>query len=118
MLRPKLSTKCDKRLDWWIHLANLHRQDLRNVSDPIAGNKGFSDKVGKLSGPRPEGVNALLSPGDPIRDLLIRAGNDPDKCLWGLAGVADSILSKISELGEANQFPKEVVFADWSNFAA
>jgi hypothetical protein len=52
-----------------------------------------------------------------MRDLLIGVGSDPDKCLWGLAGVADSILSKISELGEANQFPKEVVFADWSNFA-
>jgi hypothetical protein len=122
MSRLKLAAKCDKRLDWWIRLANLHRQDLRTVSDPIAGNKGFSDKVGKLRGPRPEGVHALLSPRDPMRDpmrdLLIGVGSDPDKCLWALAGVADSILSKISELDEAKQFPKEVVFADWSTFAA
>jgi hypothetical protein len=113
-----LAAKCDKRLVWWIRLANLHRQDLRTVSDPIAGNKGFSDKVRKLRGPRPEGVDALLSPSDPMRDLLVRAGNDPDKCLWGLAGVADSVLSKISELCEAKHFPKEVVFADWLTFAA
>ena len=88
------------------------------VSDHVAGNRGFSNKVGKLRGPRPEGVDALLSPRDPVRDLMVRAGNDPDKCLSGLAGVAYSILSKMSELGEAKQFPKEVVFADWSNFAA
>lgn len=118
MSRLKLAAKCDKRLDWWIRLANLHRQDLPTVYDPIGGKKGFSVKVGKLRGPRPEGVDALLSPSDPTRDLLVRAGNDPDKCLWGLAGVADSILSKMSELGEAKQFPKEIVFADWSNFAA
>ena len=110
--------KCDKRLVLWIRLANLHRQDLPTVSDPIAGNKGFSDRVRKLKGPRPEGVDALLSPRYQIRDPLVGLGSDPDKYLWGLAGVTNSVLSKISELGEAKQFPKEVVFADWTSFAA
>jgi hypothetical protein len=118
MLRQKMVPKCDKRLGWWIRLANLHRQDLPTVSDPIAGNKGFSDRVRKLKGPRPEGVDALLSPRDQVRDRLIGVGSNPDKYLWGLAGVTNSVLSKIWELGAAQQFPKEVVVVDWTTFAA
>jgi hypothetical protein len=118
MSRLKLAAKCDKRLGWWIRLANLHLQVLPAVSNPIAGNKGFSDQVRKLKGPRPQGVDVLLSPRYQMRDLLVGVGSDPDKYLWGLAGVTNSVLSKISELGEAQQFPKEVVFADWTSFAA
>jgi hypothetical protein len=118
MLRQKMVPKCDKQLGWWIRLANLHRQVLPTVSDPIAGNKGFSDQVGKLKGPRPEGVDALLRPRYQIRDRLVGFGSDPDKYLWGLAGVTNSVLSKISELGEAQQFPKEVIVVDWTTFAA
>jgi len=82
------------------------------VPSASGGNSPFSQLAGVLNKPQPaEGVHALLSPRDPMRDLLIGAENDPDKCLWGLARVPDSILSKISELGEAQQFPKEVVFA-------
>jgi hypothetical protein len=114
----KLSAKCDKQLNWWIRLANLYRLVLPTVSEPTAGNKGFSHKVGQLKGPRPEGVHALLSPGDPMRDGLIGVGSDPDKYLWGLAGVTASVLSKISELGAAQQFPKEVIVPDWTTFAA
>jgi hypothetical protein len=53
-----------------------------------------------------------------MRDLLVGVGSDPDKYLWGLAGVTDSVLSKVSELDESQQFPKEVIFADWTAFAA
>ena len=113
-----MAAKCDKRLDWWIRLANLHRQVLPTVSGSIAGNKGFSDQVGKLKGPRPEGVAALLGPRYQMRDLLVGVGSDPDKYLWDLAGVTDSVLSKVSELGESQQFPKEIIFADWTAFAA
>jgi hypothetical protein len=110
-----MAAKCDKPLDWWIRLANLHRLALPTVSDPIAGKPGFSSLVGELGGPRPEGVDALFGPGD---QPLTGAGIDPDRYLWGLAGVADSVLSKISELGDARKFSTEVVFADWATFAA
>jgi hypothetical protein len=53
-----------------------------------------------------------------MRGLLVGVGSNPDKYLWGLAGVTNSVLSKISELGEAQQFPKEVVVVDWTTFAA
>jgi hypothetical protein len=85
------------------------------VSDPIAGKPGFSSLVGELGGPQPEGVDALFGRGD---QPLTGAGIDPDRYLWGLAGAADSVLSKISELGDARQFSTEVVFADWTAFAA
>ena len=110
-----MTAKCDKRLDWWIRLANLHRLVLPCVSDPIAGKPGFSSLVGELAGSRPEGVDALFGRGD---QPLTGAGIDPDRYLWGLAGVANSVLSKISELGDARQFSTEVVFADWTAFAA
>jgi hypothetical protein len=85
------------------------------VSDPIAGKPGFSSLVGELGGPQPEGVDALFGRGD---QPLTGAGIDPDRYLWDLAGVADSVLSKISELGDARKFSTEVVIADWTAFAA
>jgi hypothetical protein len=94
-------------LDWWIRLANLHRQDVLKVVDPLTGDRGFSDKVEKLRGPRPEGVHALLNKSGSLRDLLIGAKSDPDKYLWGLAWVADSVLSKISELGQRNSIRRK-----------
>src|SRR5215469_16269104 len=115
ILDGKLAAKCDRRLDWWLRLANLHRLVLPTVSDPVAGKAGFSSQVGELGGPRPEGVDALFRRGD---QPLIGAGIDPDRYLWGLAGVADSVLSKISELGDAREFSTKVVIADWSTFAA
>ena len=116
-----MAAKCDKRLDWWLRLANLHRLVLPTVSDPIAGKPGFSSQVGELGGQRPEGVDALFGLGD---QPLTGAGIDPDRYLWGLAGVANSVLSKISELpkiselGDAPKFSTEAVFADWATFAA
>ena len=110
-----MATKCDIGLDWWLRLANLHRLVLPTVSDPITGKPGFSIDVGELGGPRPEGVDTLFGRGD---QPLAGAGIDPDRYLWGLAGVADSVLSKISELGEARKFSTEVVIADWSTFDA
>ena len=110
-----MAAKCDKRLDWWLRLANLHRLVLPTVSDPIAGKPGFSSLVGELGGPQPEGVDALFGRGD---QPLTGAGIDPDRYLWDLAGVADSVLSKISELGDARKFSTEVVIADWTAFAA
>ena len=113
-----MAAKCDIRLNWWIRLANLYRGVLPTASDTIAGEKGFSGQVEKLSGPRPEEVDALFRRRDRPRHLLTGAGNDPDTSLWGLAGVANSILSNMSELGETRKVPTELVIADWSTFTA
>jgi hypothetical protein len=104
-------TKCDKKLAWWLRLVNLHR------THQPACSSGFTDKVRLLGGPTPAPVETLLNP-DCWLDLLIAAGSDPDQCLWELAGVADSVLSKIVESHAAGKLPKEILVADWSKFAA
>ena len=113
-----MAVKCDKRLDWWIQLANLHRQELPSAPAPLRPNPGFAGRVRRLRGPRPEAIGIVLNPKGPWRDLLIGLDDDPDQCLWRLASVANSILSNLSGLREAVQFPKELILADWSNFTA
>ncbi len=110
--------KCDKRLDWWIRLANLHAAELPSALGPASPNKGFADKVRRLEGPRPEGIDVLLNPQDPFRDRLIAFGNEPNQCLWALAGVTSSLLSELSKLREAGKLPNEITVADWSDFTA
>jgi hypothetical protein len=113
-----MPSKCDNQLEWWISLANLHKAALPSVGHARAGTKGFAEQVRKLKGPRPEGVGILLEPSDPLNDRLIGWGNDPDQCLWGIAGVANSVLSKLAGLGEAWGPSKEIVVADRSTFTA
>jgi len=103
--------KCDKKLAWWLGLVNLRR------THQAAGDSGFADKVRQLEGPTPAPVETLLNP-DCWLDLLIAAGSNPDQCLWELAGVADSVVSKIVESNAAGKLPKEILIADWSRFAA
>lgn len=99
-------------------MANLHAAELPSALSPARPNKGFADKVRRLEGPRPEGIDVLLNPQDPFRDWLMASGNEPDKCLWDLAGVARSLLSNLSELRKARALPKEIIVAAWSNFIA
>jgi hypothetical protein len=101
---------------WWLDLANLHKAEIASASDGGARSKGFAAKVRQLKQPRPEGVEILLNPRNPLYDRLIGFGNDPDTCLWGLAGVANSLLSELS--GVPKGVSKEIVVADWSNFSA
>jgi hypothetical protein len=108
--------KCDKELAWWLNLANLYKTELISLSVPESGHKGFAAKVSQLKGPRPEGVEILLNPRGPLADRLIGLGNDPDTCLWGLAGVANSLFSGLSDVPEG--ISKEIVVADWSDFRA
>lgn len=113
-----MKLKCDRSLDWWIRLANLHAAVLSLGSDSPVPNQGFADKVRRLEGPPPEGIDVLLNPQDPLRDWLIAFGNERDQCLWGLAGVANSLLSKLSGLRNAKNPPQEIIVADWSKFTA
>jgi hypothetical protein len=108
--------KCDKKLDWWLGLANLHQLALGSASPSVS--KGFAQKVRKLKGQLPEGVSILLNPTNPIHDRLIGFGNDPDHCLWGIAGVANSLLSGLASLSGTAKQTKEIVIADWSKFVA
>ena len=101
--------KCDIKLNWWIALANLYQQELPGVGDPLAGNRGFAARVRKLKGPRPRGVELLLNPREPFRARLIAWGDDPDKCLWAIAGVANSVLSNLAQLGTGGRLPKELI---------
>ena len=111
-----MNAKRDKALNWWIRLANFYGAELQAAPDSNSPSNGFADKVRELEGPRAEGVDILLNPTNPIHDRLIGFGNDPDRCLWNLAGVANSVLSSLSgvRMGAA----KEMVIADWSEFAA
>jgi hypothetical protein len=114
----RMASKCDRGLEWWIQLANLHRQEWPSAPAPLRPSPGFADQVRRLRGPRPTGIDIVLNPKGPWRDRLIGFGDDPDQCLWRLASVANSILSKLSELREAAQLPKEITIADWSAFTA
>ncbi len=113
-----MPSKCDNPLEWWISLANLHKAALPSLGNTLCGNKGFADQVRKLKGPRPEGIGILLDPSDPLNDRLIGLGNDPDQCLWAIAGVANSVLSNLAGLDVARRRSKEIVVADWSKFTA
>jgi hypothetical protein len=108
--------KCDRRLAWWLDLANLHKAAIASAADGGARSRGFAAKVRQLKRPRPEGVEILLNPSTPFHDRLIGFGNNPDDCLWGLAGVANSLLSELSSVRKG--VSKEIVVADWSNFRA
>lgn len=87
------------------------------MGNALLGNKGFADQVRKLKGPRPEGIGVLLDPSDPLNNWPIGLGNDPDQCLWGIAGVANSVLSTLAEVASARR-SKEIVVVDWSKFSA
>jgi hypothetical protein len=113
-----MPSKCDNRLEWWISLANLHKEELPSVGNALSGPARFADLVRKLKGPRPESLGVLLSPTDPLRDKLIALDNDPDVCLWGIAGVAHSVLSALAELNSPREQGKEIIVADWSQFTA
>jgi hypothetical protein len=113
-----MALKCDKRLNWWLSLSNLYLQVLRTVAGPTVGSPGFAQRVRRLAGPRPQSVNLLLNPSDPVSDRLIALGDDPDQCLWGIAGVALSVLSTLSELQRKKNISQEIVIADWSRFTA
>jgi hypothetical protein len=82
------------------------------------GNPGFAQRARRLAGPRPPSVILLLNRRDPLSDRLIGWGDDPDKCLWGLAGVAVSVLSELSELQRKKNMSREIIIADWSHFTA
>jgi hypothetical protein len=112
-----MSAKCDMRLDWWIQLANLHRQEARSAPAPLRPNPGFAGRVRQLRGPRPEAIATVLNPKDPWRDQLIGFGDDPDQSLWRLASVANSILTYLSELS-GTEVATEMTLADWSAFTA
>src|SRR5271169_1454236 len=113
-----MAAKCDKRLNWWISLSNLYLQELPTIAGPTVGSPGFAQRVRRLTGPRPQSVNLLLNPSDPVSDRLIALGDDPDQCLWGIAGVALSVLSSLSELQRKKNISQEIVIADWSHFTA
>src|ERR1700746_1584296 len=91
-----MPSKCDKQLDWWLRLANLYRERLAEVSDPNAGDPGVSQRVRRLVGPRPLGINLMLHPAGLVDEIIV-PGNHPDQSLWGLAGVANAILSRLAE---------------------
>jgi hypothetical protein len=113
-----VAAKCDERLNWWIALGNLYLQELPTVADATVGNPGFAQRVRRLAGPRPQSVNLLLDPTDPLSDRLIAWGDDPDRCLWGLAGVAVSVLSELSQVQRKKKKSSEITIADWSHFTA
>jgi len=107
-----MPAKCDNRLAWWLDLVNLRR------AHQLGGNSGFADRVHQLGGSMPVTVETLLDPGDSWPDMLIASGNEPDQCLWELAGIADSVVSKIVEVHAAGKLPKEIIIADSPKFAA
>jgi len=111
-----LASKCDIALAWWLRLANTHKAEIASASDRESGATGFAAKVRRLKGPRPDSVEILLNPSNPFRDRLIGFGDDLDTCMWGLAGVANSVLSGLSAVREGDS--KEIVVADWSSFKA
>jgi len=113
-----MAVKCDIRLAWWISLANLHHDELSTVVDVETGNPGFVTKVRKLAGQPPPAVEALLNPGPGLEDAFSALVNQPDGCLWKLAGVADSILSRLCELQESGKLPQAMSILDWSDFVA
>jgi hypothetical protein len=113
-----MAAKCDTRLNWWISLGNLYLQEVPTVKDSTVGNPGFAQRVRRLAGPRPRSVNLLLNRRDPLSDRLIALGDDPDRCLWGVAGVAVSVLSELSELQRKKSMSREITIADWSRFTA
>jgi hypothetical protein len=113
-----MTTKCDSELIWWIDLANLHKTELVHVTDLNSASKGFADKARKLKGPPPEAVDILLGGDAELHRNFVRVGNDPDKSIWGLAGVTNAVLSEMASPHESRKPPYNVVVADWSGFIA
>jgi hypothetical protein len=110
-----VSSKCDKRLDWWFRLANLYHERVPH-SDPNSADPGFSRRVHRLAGPRPHSISVMLDPAG-IVDDLIAWGNDPDQSLWDVAGVANAVLSRLAEPPKPARLPLEITLMDWSRVA-
>ena len=113
-----MASKCDKKLEWWIQLANLHRQELRSAPEPLLPKQGFANRVRRLRGARPAAIDIVLKPKNPRRQRLIALGRPTDRYLWPLASVANSILSELSGLRRAARLPKEIIVPDWSDSVA
>jgi hypothetical protein len=96
-------------------LANLHKTEIVSVIG-LQAPQGFAAKVRQLNGTRPEAVEILLNPGNPFENRFIGFGSDSDSALWGLAGVTNTVLSGLLDIGKG--VSKELIVADWSNVSA